>query len=335
MNDRRLELVETAYNLDVAGPDWLAEISGPMRALHDAAVTAFVFEFDRVDGLPVLGDHFTENPQVAAQLQRTFAEVPVEILDLFFTIPLLAASTREVLDRRGIDIAATNIADVLAASGFADIFAMSAFGPLGAGVSIGVGLGERFAASEGQRRAWSQIAAHLAAGHRLRRKLGASKAVDLAEAVLSTEGKLEHAESGVIDHGLCEVLKQAVARVERARVRGRDAEEALALWQSLIAGEWSLADHFEGNGRRFYVAVRNPPEVAENKALTRREAEVVSYVACGTKTAAAAYALGLDVGTVRGYLHTAMTKLGIGSRTELMAIRAMLLAQGGREQPHA
>ncbi|MFO7563385.1 MAG: helix-turn-helix transcriptional regulator [Enhygromyxa sp.] len=326
MIDRHIALVEAGYELESSGPEWLAELSGPMRALHDCAVSAFLFEFDRHEGQPVLCNHHTEDPKVAEGLQRTFAEVPAALLDMFFTVPLLAAPSSEILAAKGIDLSTTPLRPVFEESGFMDVFAMSAFDPLGSGVSIGVGLGRPIEATDGQRRSWSQIAAHLAAGHRLRRRLAGSPAVSQAGAVLRTDGKVEHSEPGV-DDDLRALLREAVERVERARARRRDAEEALQLWQSLVAGEWSLADHFEGNGRRFYVAVRNPPNVAQSKALTRREAEVVSYLACGTKTSAAAYALGLDEVTVRGYLRTALVKLGMRSRAELIALRSMLHAR--------
>lgn len=323
MIDRRVALVESAYDLEIPQTEWLTELGRPMRESLDG-VSAFVFEINNRDGKFVLGDHDTEDPRVAEQLEHTIASLPQPILDLFFGTPLLATCSSDVLAGGGIEMDATQLPDTYAEVGFKDVFAMSAFDPLGGGVALGVGLAERIDPPPGQRVLWTQVAAHIAAGFRLRRRLGGHKGVERATAVLGTDGKLEHAESSV-DAEQRELLRQAVDRVERARLRGRATDEALQLWQSLIAGEWSLADHFEGNGRRFYVAIRNPPEVAESKALTRREAEVVSYLACGTKTAAAAYALGLDEVTVRGYLRTAMAKLGMSSRAELIALRSMLL----------
>jgi DNA-binding CsgD family transcriptional regulator len=323
--DRRIELVETAYDLEIPQTEWLAELGQPMRESLDG-LSAFVFEISRRDGKLVLGDHQTEDPRVAAQMRHTFAALPQPILELFFGTPLRATCSRDVLAEGGIEFDSTLLPDTYAEIGFKDVFALTAFDPLGGGVGLGVGLREHVMPTKEQQVLWTQVAAHLAAGFRLRQRLSGRKAIDDASAVLRTDGKLDHAESG-IDAEQRELLRQAVDRVERARVRGRATEEALELWQSLIAGQWSLADHFEGNGRRFYVAVRNAPEVAESKALTRREAEVISYLACGTKTQMAAYALGLDEVTVRGYLRTAMAKLGLRSRAELIALRSMLLAR--------
>lgn len=321
--DRRIALVEAAYDLEIPQPEWLTELGRPMRESLDG-VSAFVFEVNQRDGQFVLGDHDTEDPRVAEQLRQTIDTLPRPMLDLFFGTPLLATCSSDVLAGGGIDLDSTMLPDSYAEVGFKDVFAMSAFDPLGGGVALGVGLRERRNTPDSQRVLWTQVAAHVAAGFRLRKRLGGRKGIDSAAAVLRTDGKLEHTE-GDVDAGHRELLREAVDRVERARVRGRATDEALQLWQSLFAGEWSLADHFEGNGRRFYVAIRNPPAIAESKALTRREAEVVSYLACGCKTAAAAYALGLDEVTVRGYLRTAMAKLGMRSRAELIALRSMLL----------
>jgi DNA-binding CsgD family transcriptional regulator len=330
MVDRRLELVEAAYDLATPQPAWLSSLSGSMRESIDCAASCFAFEVRRH------GEHFTvgelgaEDPRVAEQIRRSFAELPPAVTQLFFSEPLRAMPSREVLAEHGVNLDDTPLASAYAEVGFADVFSMAACDPRGAGVVIGVGLREREYPPQPDRLLWSQVAAHIAAGVRLRRRLEGQPAVDRAAAVLRTDGKLEHVDTGV-DPGLGELLREAVRRVELARSRKRDTHEALALWQALIAGEWSLADHFEGSGRRYYVAVRNAPEVARSKALTRREAEVVSYLACGTETTATAYALGLDVVTVRGYLRTAMAKLGVRSRAQLISLRAMLVAQGRLE----
>ena len=325
MTDRRIALVEAAYDLEIPQSEWLTELGQPMRESLDG-VSAYVFEINQRDGEFMLGDHQSEDPRVAEHLQRTVSGMPKQLLQLFFGTPLLATSSSDVLAAAGVQLDNTLLATLYAEVGFKDTFAMTAFDPLGDGVGLGVGLRDRIDPPKGQRVLWTQVAAHVAAAFRLRRRLNGRNPVDQASAVLRTDGKVDHLEPGV-DADQRELLRQAVDRVERARARGRATDEALELWQSLIAGEWSLADQFEGSGRRFYVAVRNPPEIADSKALTRREAEVVSYLACGTKTQAAAYALGLDEVTIRGYLRTALAKLNMRSRAELIALRSMLMAR--------
>lgn len=323
MADRRVELVESAYNLGITEPDWLGEVGRPLRESLNGAVSCFAFEVDRRDGKTALGQHDAEDPEVISQLQRSFAELPHELLELFFAAPLEAGCSARVLTGAGYDIDATVLPDAYARVGFKDVFSMSAFDPLGGGVIFGVGLRERISPPAEQRELWTQVAAHVAAGFRLRRQLRGRVAVEQAGAVLRSDGVLEHAEPE-LGSELRALLSEAVRRVEQARTRGRPTQEALALWQALIAGSWSLVDHFEGGGRRCYVAIRNAPEVAQTKALSRREAEVVAYIACGTGTRAVAYALGVDLTTVRGYLRTAMAKLGVRTRAELITLWAML-----------
>ena len=173
------------------------------------------------------------------------------------------------------------------------------------------------------RHLWSQVAAHLAAAARLRGVVGVEPAVEHADVMMDPGGKVEHlGRELAIDQR--EQLGEAVRRIERARSRKASDEESLDLWQALVAGEWSLVDHFEGDGRRHYVAVRNPPQGVRSRALSRRESEVVAYVACGTSTKATAYALGLRDATVRRHLHSAMAKLGVKSRAELVTLRETL-----------
>jgi len=323
MVDRHLQLVERAYDLEIAKPEWLAEVGRPLRESLAGAASCFAFEVDRRDGTSVLGRHDAEDPEVITQLRRSFAEVPPPILRAFFAAPLEAKSSADLLAEAGFDIDATVLPDAYARVGFKDVFSISAFDPLGGGVIFGIGLRERVSPSPEQRVMWMQVAAHVAAGFRLRRQLEGRAAIDQATAVLRPDGTLDHADSDLTPD-LRGLLSEAVRRVEQARTRGRPTQEALELWQALIAGSCSLVDHFIGGGRRCYVAVRNAPKIARSKALSRREAEVITYIASGTGTRAVAYALGVDLATVRGYLRTAMAKLGIRSRAELISLHAML-----------
>jgi hypothetical protein len=58
--------------------------------------------------------------------------------------------------------------------------------------------------------------------------------------------------------------QRAAKAIDRARSRARSNEdEALELWQGLVAGRWSLVEQFDSDGRRFLVARKNDPVVAE------------------------------------------------------------------------
>jgi DNA-binding NarL/FixJ family response regulator len=324
MNASKIGIVERAYALGQSHSQWLDDISDTLRANLDSIVSAFAFEVCRVEGQTRLGEHWVEDPEVAEYLQRTFLELPQPMLELLFSEPLIAATCREFLTRAGTPFPEKVLGEMFAELGAADVFSLGGYDPMGNGVCLGMLIESPAGPPLPERAAWSQVAAHVAAGFRLRARLGDTAAIDEADAVMRTDGKLEHLVNEA-EFDRRELLGEAVRRIERARLRGCDEDEALTLWQGLVAGEWSLVDHFEGAARRYYVAVRNPPGRARTQALTPREAEVVAYVACGTGTKAIAYALGIDGATVRRYLHNAMTKLGLSTRTELIMLRSTLL----------
>jgi DNA-binding CsgD family transcriptional regulator len=165
------------------------------------------------------------------------------------------------------------------------------------------------------------VTAHLAAGLRLRRLAGLG-----ADAVLDPGGKVEHAEGAARGTEERRSLATAVLRAERARGRLRrsDPDQALGLWRGLVDGRWSLVDHVESDGRRYVLARRNPPGVRDPRALTARERDVAAYVALGHSSQYVAYALGLSSTTVTAHLRSAMRKLGVRTRRELI----LLLGRG-------
>jgi DNA-binding NarL/FixJ family response regulator len=126
-------------------------------------------------------------------------------------------------------------------------------------------------------------------------------------------------------------LREHAVAVDRARGRLRrtDVDEALGLWRGLAAGRWSLVEHFESDGRRYYLARENPPAVAGVLALTQRERCVAALAACGHSNKLIAYELGLSVGTVSTHLKAAMKKLGLARRANLVRLGATLGATHG------
>jgi DNA-binding CsgD family transcriptional regulator len=180
-----------------------------------------------------------------------------------------------------------------------------------------------------QRALWVRLAAHIGAGLRLRqvRNAGPSDAA----AVLTPDGRLEHAnpstEAARVD------LADAAKAMDRARgkLRRLDPEEASSLWRAMVCGEWSLADWFDHDGKRFVVAHDNRVASAAPAALTSREQQVAACAAMGHSNKLIAYDLGLSQGTVSVLLHRAARKLGVSSRTAL--IRALRdLAEAPRER---
>ncbi|HET6613383.1 MAG TPA: helix-turn-helix transcriptional regulator, partial [Kofleriaceae bacterium] len=100
---------------------------------------------------------------------------------------------------------------------------------------------------------------------------------------------------------------------------------ATALWQGLIGGRWSIIEVTDTDARRYWVARRNEPEVAEDRRLTRREGQVVGLVALGLSDDMVAYSLGLAEATIRTHLRRGMKKLGMSERSQIITLHAALI----------
>lgn len=179
--------------------------------------------------------------------------------------------------------------------------------------------------SRQERLAWGRIAAHISAGSRLRRALpmGVADIAAGADAILSPSGAIAHAEASLMNGGAKDSLRRAARAIDRARSKARSNEdEALDLWQGLVAGRWSLVDRFDTDGRRYLVARKNDPDVSDPRALTLRERQVLAYAAMGHPLKLIAYSLGLSLSTVSVNRRTAMRKLGLQHHADIVALFA-------------
>jgi DNA-binding CsgD family transcriptional regulator len=176
---------------------------------------------------------------------------------------------------------------------------------------------------------WHRIAIHLSAGWRLAGRAATSDAADV-EAVLTPGGRIEHARGAAATAHAGEALRRATLHIDRARTRrGRaDPFAALELWQGLFAGRWSLVEHFDSDGKRFLLARRNDPALADPLALTSRQRQVVFYASLGLSTKEVAYALGLAENTVSAHLSAGLARLRIKSRAELIRTSSELALEG-------
>jgi DNA-binding NarL/FixJ family response regulator len=96
------------------------------------------------------------------------------------------------------------------------------------------------------------------------------------------------------------------------------AADALSVWEALVAGRWSLVDHFDHGGRRYLVARRDDRQ-RRRLRLAPREWQVVAYAATGHANKVIAYELALSTSTVATCLGRAARKMGAKSRVELIA----------------
>jgi DNA-binding NarL/FixJ family response regulator len=146
--------------------------------------------------------------------------------------------------------------------------------------------------------------------------------LEQADAVISAAGKVEHARGDAQLAPMRAALTRAVQQIERARgpLRAHDADAAIEAWRPLIDARYSLVDHFDSDGRRYLVAVRNDPAAPGPEVLTDRERQVVAAAATGRSNKLIAYELGLGDSTVRVLLSRAAKRLGVGRRRELVAL---------------
>jgi DNA-binding CsgD family transcriptional regulator len=160
------------------------------------------------------------------------------------------------------------------------------------------------------------LAAHVAAAYRILRA-GFEKPIGPC-AIFESDGRLAHVATG--HEPAVPRLRARLVAIDRARARmGQDPEAALEAWRALLDGRYSLFDRFESDGRRYVIASVNRPEVTDPRGLTEAEAIVAMWAARGHSEKLIAYELGVAPGTVSSLLVRAYRKLGVQSRTQLVA----------------
>lgn len=142
-----------------------------------------------------------------------------------------------------------------------------------------------------------------------------------AEVVIDPSGfRVTEAQGHAKSRKALESLREAALRIDRARGRMResDPEKALELWTALVRGRWSTVDWFDSDGRRFVLGLPNAPNVSDPRGLSEREVQVVAYVVSGQTNKLIGYQLGLSKGRVSTVLGSAMRKLGVQTRAQLI-----------------
>ena len=169
------------------------------------------------------------------------------------------------------------------------------------------------------RHRFETLTRHLTAAHRLRRRLSRSEGVMTSPrlaAVLTPDGRVTHARDDGRTLAVRRRLFEAVVNLERRRRAGPSEDDAtLNSWPAVIDNRWTLVDHFEADGRRFVVAVENPPGYG---SLSQRERAVAERAARGQSNKRIAYDLGIADATVRVLVWRASAKLAVRTRAQLV-----------------
>jgi DNA-binding CsgD family transcriptional regulator len=323
MKEDPIRLVEAAHQVESGQNAWLDRLA-------DAALT-----FDQGLGLvafsgrivPDCGLQFSaHSPRMNPELMRTLAaraaadprvgalSAPRACSGATFSEAMGAATSSQLLHP-------------LRPWGCHDLLGVTSIEPGGFVVGLTFVLPRAYTLSRRERGQWDRLAAHIAAGHRLQRRLlEASPAPDgeRGDAILRPDGKVEHASESAKTPAARASLREAAIAMDRARssLRHRDPDEALWLWRALVAGRWSLVDKFDTDGRRYLVAHRNDPRTRALAALTAREQQVTAYLALGHSNKRIAYELGLSESTVSEVSRRSLTKLGVSSRADVARIYA-------------
>jgi len=311
MSVHLLAAARAAYRVDGSDAAWLGGILAPLERALGHGAGGWIATYDRRGGGLSL--------ETMAGLDmfrgwRTAMRLGVRLVP--------REHTREALDRHvcatlsglfgASFVARQAAAEALVGRGVRDALGLNARDSSGAGVVVALHLREPVAAPA-DREGWEKVAAHIAAGARLRRALADGRAPEQdAEAILERDGRVAHLEPAARGGDSVALLRRAalaLGTVERARGKD-DARAAIDVWEGLVDGRWTMLDHFDRDGRRYFVARKNDPAAPRVLSLTGRQRQVVALAALGHTNKLIAYELGIGEPAVSRHLQRAAERVG-------------------------
>ena len=323
-----IEFAEAAYNLEVSESDWLPKLleAGLPVLDHGLSVAGVVYSRPPKGG-PVFAErfHVVSGPQgFAERCAQAVAGLPTNVVR-----GLLRPGVAETFSESSKRHPGTFAEIGRHFNHGKDGLQITAVDPNGLGVHIVAALPKVTKLTGRCRERWQMVAAHVSAGHRLRRAVAASgsngRANSLlphnAEAVVDPKRfEVTDATGAAKNNGMPARLRDAAIQGDRARrrLRNEDPHETLAIWKALVQGRWSMVDWFDTDGRRFVLAVPNPPDVVDPSGLTEREMQVVTYAVFGHSNNFIAYQLGISGARVSMLLCSSMRKLGVQTPAQLV-----------------
>lgn len=324
-----IDFAEAAYDLGVEKDLWLPTLMEAGAPVLDRGLGVFALTCVRpptpgplvIDRLHVSGD----SGDFADRIAGLQGQVGMELL-WPLSRPGIPKTLSEVTDKH--NPAAFHV--IMRHFDFAkDAIGISALDPNGRGVYLIVALPKVTTLSEQARERWQMLAAHFGAGYRLRCALEQSSLASTPPTDLpfGAEVLIDPSDFGVAEaigkarsRPALAALRAAAAQVDRARgqMRKSDPDKALELWKALVRGRWSTVDWFDSDGRRYVLGIPNAPDVVDPRGLTEREMQVVSYVMAGLTNKMIGYNLGISKGRISTLLGSAMKKLGVNTRAQLV-----------------
>lgn len=278
---RTIEIVEAGYALQLSDDVWLRGVLG--AALRAGA-------WDR----GIIGFHVEARPSSERVMSPPIMiDTHLEVASERAWARLLGPPDQDVSVEHG------------GALGWDDTFVVRALDRSGAGM-VFAGLSSRPIPRAPRRdRTWRCVATHLGAALRLR---GAARSLPV-----------RHSNEGTGSPCCRESLRAAALSVVRLRSasQGESSGGAVALWEALVTGRWTLVDRFVADGRHHVLARRNTPETPDPRGLSGRERSVADRLALGHSYKQIAYGLGLRDGTVAALAARARARLRARTHAEL------------------
>jgi DNA-binding CsgD family transcriptional regulator len=324
-----IDFAETAYDLGIDHDDWLVRVVEAAAPVLDRGLGVFAISCQRP---PQPGPLAID--QIYARLGPTDFAERVEQMKHDVDMSLLWPVTRPGVPKTLSEVSRDHDPAVfdLIMDRFpfaADGLGLNAFDPDGRGIFMISALPKVTSLTPKQRELYQMVAAHFAAGYRLRRAIrleagehqSGSSLPHGAEVIIDPSGfRITQAVGQAREKSALESLRDAAKTVDRARgkLRKEDPLRALELWKALVRGRWSAVDWFDVDGRRYVLGIPNSPGLDDPRGLTDREMQVVSYVYVGLTNKMIGYHLGLSQGRVSGLLSSAMHKLRVQNRAQLV-----------------
>lgn len=320
-----LAMLAKGYDLTIPQDGWLQSLSDTALPLMNVGFGTFAFRTDLLSGKVVSFVSSEAPPWVADCITNLVAAAnSAELATATGTMSRFQTLSQSFGRRRWLELEIMK-AHVLP-YGIEDASSINVLDPLGRYLVV-VGSVQRHAGSPSKADAehFTRVSSHLVAACRLRDRLfeSADQTRD-GEAILSPSGSVEHATAEARTSSAREILRDAVLARERALAGATRSTsiDALDLWKGLVEGRWSLVDRYDTDGRRYIVAHANDIRAPGPRTLTAQERDVAALAAVGLPIKVIAYELGRSVPRVSNILHTAMAKIGISSRAELVQIYA-------------
>ncbi|MCC6903215.1 MAG: hypothetical protein IT377_29860 [Polyangiaceae bacterium] len=327
-----LEVLDTAYRVEGTEEAWLGDLCGAIERATQSPLGCSCFFLDASD---------LSRPKVRPAVHSPRAPA-IDIVSMFGTLSGNGAkalfgqrpvTTSSEAAGRAVWSHVIERCGDLWPRGVQDTLGILAFDARRRGCVICIPLPRMRAPNRLELRRLSYLGVHVATALRLRRAVGArglrADTGDGTEAVLEPSGRVVAAEGDASAANARAELREMALRLDhsRSRLRREDGDLALEAWTALVSGRWTLVDHFDTDGRRFLLAHKNPPALAEPLALDPRERMVASAIALGHPQKLVGYALGLPRPTVARLLRSALDKLGLESPAELAGVLSVFVPE--------